>query len=70
MALHLICFYAQPSIGNVNYVAFLGQLPSTGGEIIALVLAGMLFQHRGARTSNHQGIPTVIVLLAIMNVRS
>jgi hypothetical protein len=69
MALRLICFDAQPSVRNVDYVALLGQPPSASGEIVAFVLAGMLFQYSGARTGDHQRIPTVVVLLTVMNVR-
>jgi hypothetical protein len=54
----------------VNYVALLGQPPSTGREIVALVLAGMLLQNSGGRTTNDEGVPTVVVFLAVMNVRS
>jgi len=69
MALHRVCFDSKPSVGNVNDVALLGQLPSTDGEIIAFVFAGMLLQNVRIGASKNESVPTVVVFLAIMNVR-
>jgi len=70
MRLQPFCFDAQPPIGNVNGVAFLRQFPPAGRGIVALVLAGMLLQHSGAGTGKYKRVPTVIVLLAVMDIRA
>ena len=64
------CCDAQPPIGNVNGVAFLGQVAPTDREIVALVLAGMLLQDSRVGTWNYQRVPTVIMLLTVMDIRS
>jgi hypothetical protein len=70
MKLQPFCFDAQPPVGNVNGVAFLRQFPPTSREIVALVLTGMLLQDSRVGTGKHKRVPTVIVLLAVMDIRA
>jgi len=53
----------------VNYVAFLSKFAPTCRKVVTFVLTGVLLQHFGGRTANYERVPTVVVLLAVMNVR-
>jgi len=54
----------------VNGVALPGQFAPTGREIVALVLTGMLLQYSRVGTGKHKRVPTVVVLLAVMDIRT
>ena len=64
-----IGFDPQSSVRNVNDVAFLGQSAPASGEVVALVLASMLRKPSGVGTGKDERVPTMIVFLAVVDVR-
>jgi hypothetical protein len=69
MALQRFCFLAQSPVGDVDYVTLFCKSPSTRRKVVTFVLAGVLLQNSGGRRANYERVPTVVVLLAVMDVR-